>query len=591
MNISIQSEFATQSLVKCTPRRELPSSEFAKIVGQRCAADRPSAEVEADPEGDAEDSFAGNADLAESNSEIDRSAEAEIQTPTNLEIPPSFLAAGWGVSKSLFSGQVLSPTHTVMPQIVAQVADGNVADMKPQARQHFAGQLANSSQDTVEKIPMLTSIGQEKSASDWGPSSHSNLESGAEMASRVWAKTNSENDQDKMFVDVEKKTSIPASLTRAEEVGRPSSAATAKIVSTKLSDAAHLDDPIIPPVKEVLGKDSAFNRQVEAAAKPAFEGIRDQLTFTASGGALSRSKLGQPYPEARSNVSLGPTGAARIADANSKLSAQIAAVQTGDARGAITAPSEGNALNVDQQFRGSEIFKFREAAELETNSSPDQRYVSDASKVAELKTSIDGRVPVHFPSGAVGVGNAPKATFEIEKIDELGRIGAPNPPQLLETTSLGVLQLERLAPISNAVPLSADAKALAQNQTATAVGQQLAIAVSKHPDGVTELVLSPEELGRVSLSVKSIDGVVTIAILTERPETQDLMRRHIEALAQEFRSLGFHSAEFSFSGERKGPAAHGTLQKTGALEQVEIVETKTDSSQAPILSDGLDLRL
>jgi flagellar hook-length control protein FliK len=85
-----------------------------------------------------------------------------------------------------------------------------------------------------------------------------------------------------------------------------------------------------------------------------------------------------------------------------------------------------------------------------------------------------------------------------------------------------------------------------------ATAQQLAIAVHKTQDGVTSLVLNPEELGRVRLAITTQDEIMAFTITTERAETQDLMRRHIDMLAQEMKELGYQNVGFSFEGRGGG---------------------------------------
>ncbi len=77
-------------------------------------------------------------------------------------------------------------------------------------------------------------------------------------------------------------------------------------------------------------------------------------------------------------------------------------------------------------------------------------------------------------------------------------------------------------------------------------GHRLAEAVVQLPDRTIELTLTPEELGRVRMTLATHDGTLTLAIHTDRPETIDLMRRHIDQLAQDFRDLGFSDLSFSF---------------------------------------------
>ncbi|RWR45405.1 flagellar hook-length control protein FliK [Sinirhodobacter ferrireducens] len=79
--------------------------------------------------------------------------------------------------------------------------------------------------------------------------------------------------------------------------------------------------------------------------------------------------------------------------------------------------------------------------------------------------------------------------------------------------------------------------------------RQLHEAVVHHPDGPVEVALSPEELGRVRLTLHPAEHGITVAVQAERPETLDLMRRNIEMLARDFRDLGYTDVSFSFGAE------------------------------------------
>ncbi len=81
------------------------------------------------------------------------------------------------------------------------------------------------------------------------------------------------------------------------------------------------------------------------------------------------------------------------------------------------------------------------------------------------------------------------------------------------------------------------------------IAHRLAEALAQVPDGPVEVTLSPEELGRVRMSLTTQDGALTMVLHADRPETLDLMRRHIDSLARDFRELGFDDLTFSF-GER-----------------------------------------
>ena len=79
------------------------------------------------------------------------------------------------------------------------------------------------------------------------------------------------------------------------------------------------------------------------------------------------------------------------------------------------------------------------------------------------------------------------------------------------------------------------------------VAQQLADVARQMPDRPVELALNPEELGRVRLTFTATDGGIHVAVMAERGETMDLLRRHIETLAQEFREMGYKDVNFEFS--------------------------------------------
>lgn len=128
-------------------------------------------------------------------------------------------------------------------------------------------------------------------------------------------------------------------------------------------------------------------------------------------------------------------------------------------------------------------------------------------------------------------------------------------------------------------------------ETARHVAGQIATAVSQQPGKVTEIALNPEELGRVRFSLSATEGTITLSILAERPETNDLLRRHIDVLAQEFRSLGYTTINFSFGAEgHAGSAPQTETDSTHGFDETDDAKPAqaTDRMQSP---SGLDLRL
>ncbi|MFA8441892.1 flagellar hook-length control protein FliK [Yoonia sp.] len=127
-------------------------------------------------------------------------------------------------------------------------------------------------------------------------------------------------------------------------------------------------------------------------------------------------------------------------------------------------------------------------------------------------------------------------------------------------------------------------------ETARHVATQIAVAITNNVGKSTEIALNPEELGRVRLSLSVNDGAITLNVVAERPETQDLLRRHMDLLAQEFRQLGYTSISFSF-GEQNG-AAHSDSQQSDEVADIDLTEVvdAVRISPEPTLS-GLDLRI
>lgn len=129
-------------------------------------------------------------------------------------------------------------------------------------------------------------------------------------------------------------------------------------------------------------------------------------------------------------------------------------------------------------------------------------------------------------------------------------------------------------------------------ETARHVANQIAVAIKAEPGRATEIALNPPELGRVKLSMKAVDGVITLNVAAERQETIDLMRRHIDTLAQEFKSLGYNDISFSFS--QQGEAGTDDAADQDGMPSIANNTEPTETAQPPrsaMSTTGLDLRL
>lgn len=133
--------------------------------------------------------------------------------------------------------------------------------------------------------------------------------------------------------------------------------------------------------------------------------------------------------------------------------------------------------------------------------------------------------------------------------------------------------------------------------TAHSVGQQLAHAAATASERTVELTLSPEELGKVRMTLHATEGSITVAVQADRADTLDLMRRNIDSLARDFRDLGYADISFSFGdqSERRqaNPDSPSFTPEPNESEPPARFQTASLALQ-PQLRDstqGLDLRI
>lgn len=126
------------------------------------------------------------------------------------------------------------------------------------------------------------------------------------------------------------------------------------------------------------------------------------------------------------------------------------------------------------------------------------------------------------------------------------------------------------------------------------IASQIAMATVQSKAGTTEIALNPQELGRVRITLTTTDAGVSVAILAERPETVDLMRRNIDILAREFRELGHENLSFSFddqSSSQQQDAPNGGGTNHGSDTSTQIVPDTATHRMTVALNGGLDLKL
>jgi hypothetical protein len=136
-------------------------------------------------------------------------------------------------------------------------------------------------------------------------------------------------------------------------------------------------------------------------------------------------------------------------------------------------------------------------------------------------------------------------------------------------------------------PLAASAAA----QIARAAQEDLGRATGAPID----IALDPPELGRVRLSMVEVNGILSLSISVERPETADLMRRHLVLLADEFLRAGVDAPSVQIS-HQGGQCAGGGHTPAAPPPGLPPSGADADDPTAAMparrpLSHGLDLRL
>ncbi len=200
-----------------------------------------------------------------------------------------------------------------------------------------------------------------------------------------------------------------------------------------------------------------------------------------------------------------------------------------------------------------------------------------------------------------------------------GQLSQPDVQPARQTTADAPAQTTTLAPLTpmvdptvaegaqselnpELIPLearAADSTTIARHDTITNrpevgrhIAQQLTEAARQMPDRPVELTLNPDELGRVRLTFTMSDGGIHVAVIAERGETMDLLRRHIETLAQEFRDMGYKDVNFDFSRNGQGNSGNTDSNSDDPDTQTPTeTQTLTPVQLSLEPSTGLDLRL
>lgn len=214
------------------------------------------------------------------------------------------------------------------------------------------------------------------------------------------------------------------------------------------------------------------------------------------------------------------------------------------------------------------------------------------SSVPPMATSRNAEAPVQRPPSS---GNVPLATqANTDKsldADHVQSDGVPSGGKMTDT--------QPVIPPPTGIAMTATnrtqtvATATANNAYAQQVAQQITAAIVQTSGGTTEIMLNPEELGRVRIAMTAGDAGMTVTLLAERPETTDLMRRHIEHLTRELRDMGYDNPTFNFEDQEDSSGDHQGKNAPPVDAPIDLLTTdpNTLTRRHVTLSGGLDLKL
>lgn len=227
---------------------------------------------------------------------------------------------------------------------------------------------------------------------------------------------------------------------------------------------------------------------------------------------------------------------------------------------------------------------------------------TDISKAAQpeivLKEGRKAETPVETRSGQTPRAEPPKHAPTVVQM----QLSATQKPREKQDFA-GLAEPEDIAAPRESAPVSSardTATALqymtasARADTARAIAGQMAAVINARPQaGTIEVALNPEELGRVSIVLNGREDGFQISIAAERPETLEIMRRHIAVLEAEFKNLGL--GDLSFNLGTSSDAQHDSDNRdTAAHFDPEATENPLSTPSAPtrIRADGrIDIRL
>lgn len=225
------------------------------------------------------------------------------------------------------------------------------------------------------------------------------------------------------------------------------------------------------------------------------------------------------------------------------------------------------------------------------------------SKAEQIKETKTESIPEGTQVNTTSASGTPPAQTVLPVVGGPPPLNQPTPLSQAEPDAEELLLAgtqERAGTLASERTSSTPVMQTADGKLSQSIAAQLRGQLPQLQGQTTEILLDPEELGRVRMTLTGQDGSGIVVLQIERPETLDLIRRNLDQMRAELADAGWQSVDFSFGQDLSGQNGEGSPSEDGAAasgrDGATNLEAGNDSAAGPPASrisqkSGLDLRL
>ncbi|WP_073255316.1 flagellar hook-length control protein FliK [Shimia gijangensis] len=223
--------------------------------------------------------------------------------------------------------------------------------------------------------------------------------------------------------------------------------------------------------------------------------------------------------------------------------------------------------------------------------------------VSTLRASVEpSLMPKHDMPSEYAVqfdkGDTANTPLRLKTAQEVGLAALGNPRTMMknnegalnENASVFAVSGVGASELQSGVALAEKTGSLPRSEVSRAAVQQVIDVISNRPSQSVEITLSPEELGRVRLVLTGTETQISVSIQAERAETADLMRRHLDLLADQYKALGYSNISFSFGEKEERRQNRDSSSETPHVQDAQEPDQPT-SVIGNISASGVDIRV